>query len=111
MRQRLHSERGQAAVEFVAVLPFVMLAALVAWQFVLVGHIAWDAAGAAPGGGRAAVVGGRAGRGARRRAGGAVGVAGFAARRDAGRRRAGRIAGARERADPAGRLPMEDAAP
>ncbi|MEA2496579.1 MAG: hypothetical protein QOJ29_4490 [Thermoleophilaceae bacterium] len=50
-------EQGQAAVEFVAVLPFVMVAALVAWQLVLVGHVAWDAAGAARSGARAAVVG------------------------------------------------------
>jgi pilus assembly protein CpaE len=59
------NESGQAAVEFVAVLPFVMLAALVAWQFVLVGHVAWDAAGAARAGARAAVVGRDAGRAAR----------------------------------------------
>src|SRR3954454_21203145 len=57
MTQRLRDERGQAAVEFVAVLPFLMLAALVAWQFVLVGHVAWDVAGAARSGARAAVVG------------------------------------------------------
>jgi Flp pilus assembly protein TadG len=58
-------ERGQAAVEFVAVVPFVLLAALVAWQFVLVGHVAWDAAGAARSGARAAIVGADAGRAAR----------------------------------------------
>src|SRR3954468_2892485 len=57
MRRRLPDERGQAAVEFVAVLPFVVLAALVAWQLVLVGHVAWDAAGAARSGARAALVG------------------------------------------------------
>ena len=57
MRQRLRCERGQAAVEFVAVLPFVLLAGLVAWQFVLAGHVAWDAAGAARAGARAALVG------------------------------------------------------
>ena len=50
-------QSGQASVEFVAVLPFVLLAALVAWQLVLVGHVAWDAAGAARAGARAAVVG------------------------------------------------------
>ena len=55
--KRLRDEGGQAAVEFVAVLPFVMVAALVAWQLVLVGHVAWDAAGAARSGARAAVVG------------------------------------------------------
>jgi hypothetical protein len=57
MRRRLQSERGQAAVEFVVVLPFVLLAGLVAWQLVLVGHVAWDAAGAARSGARAALVG------------------------------------------------------
>jgi hypothetical protein len=57
MRQRLRCECGQAAVEFVAVLPFVLLAGLVAWQLVLVGHVAWDAAGAARSGARAALVG------------------------------------------------------
>src|SRR6059058_4482143 len=57
MRRLLEDERGQAAVEFVAVLPFLMLAALVAWQLVLVGHVAWDAAGAARSGARAALVG------------------------------------------------------
>src|SRR3954454_15768146 len=63
--KRLRGEDGQAAVEFVAVLPFVMLAALVAWQLVLVGHVAWSAAGAARSGARAAVVGRDAGRAAR----------------------------------------------
>jgi pilus assembly protein CpaE len=58
-------ERGQAAVEFVAVLPFLMVAALVAWQLVLVGHVAWDTAGAARSGARAAVVGRDAGAAAR----------------------------------------------
>jgi hypothetical protein len=47
------------------VLPFVFLAALVAWQFVLVGHVAWDAAGAARSGARAALVGRDAGVAAR----------------------------------------------
>src|SRR4051812_41314239 len=57
MRRRLRDEAGQAAVEFVAVLPFVVVAGLVAWQLVLVGHVAWDAAGAARSGARAALVG------------------------------------------------------
>src|SRR3954451_25034194 len=58
-------ESGQAAVEFVATVPFVLVAALVAWQLVLVGHVAWDAAGAARSGARAAVVGRDAGAAAR----------------------------------------------
>lgn len=55
--RRLREERGQAAVEFVATLPFIVLAALVAWQLVLFGHVAWDAAGAARSGARAKLVG------------------------------------------------------
>jgi Flp pilus assembly protein TadG len=57
MKRRLRDEHGQGSVEFVAVLPFVFVAALVAWQFVLVGHVAWGAAGAARAGARAALVG------------------------------------------------------
>lgn len=57
MRLRFRNESGQAAVEFVAVVPFVFVAALVAWQLVLVGHVAWDAAGAARSAARAEVVG------------------------------------------------------
>jgi pilus assembly protein CpaE len=63
--KRMRDERGQAAVEFVAVLPFVIVAALVAWQLVLVGHVAWSAAGAARSGARAALVGRDSGRAAR----------------------------------------------
>lgn len=55
--RRLRCQRGQATVEFVAVLPFLVLVGLVAWQLVLVGHVAWDAAAAARSGARAAVVG------------------------------------------------------
>src|SRR5256885_4597866 len=82
MKQRFRDEHGQASVEFVAVLPFVLLAALVAWQLVLVGHVAWSAAGAARSGARAALVGRDAARAARAavpgalRAGTRVGEAG-----------------------------------
>src|SRR3954471_21657154 len=65
MRRLIRDERGQAAVEFVAVVPFVLVAALVAWQLALVGHIAWSAAGAARSGARAALVGRDAPRAAR----------------------------------------------
>jgi hypothetical protein len=61
MKRRLRDEHGQGSVEFVAVLPFVFVAALVAWQFVLVGHVAWGAAGGARGGGGAARGGGGGG--------------------------------------------------
>ena len=63
--RRLGEERGQAAVEFVAVLPCLLLAALVAWQLVLVGHVAWSTAVAARSGARAAIVGRDASRAAR----------------------------------------------
>jgi pilus assembly protein CpaE len=65
MKRLSGEERGQAAVEFVAVVPFVLLAALVAWQLALVGHVAWTAAGAARSGARAAIVGRDAGSAAR----------------------------------------------
>jgi hypothetical protein len=57
----IRSERGQASVELVASVPFVLLAALVAWQLVLVGHVAWLTASAARSGARAALVGRDAG--------------------------------------------------
>jgi hypothetical protein len=41
------SELGQASVELVAAVPFVVLAGLVAWQLVLTGHTAWLCANAA----------------------------------------------------------------
>jgi hypothetical protein len=44
-------------VEAVAVVPAVMLAALVGWQLVLVGHTLWLCAGAARAAARADVVG------------------------------------------------------
>jgi hypothetical protein len=53
---RFRSERGQAAVELIGSLPFVVLAALLAWQLVLVGHVAWMTAGAARSGARAKLV-------------------------------------------------------
>ena len=65
MNRHWREEAGQAAVELVAVVPFVLIAGLVAWQLVLVGHVAWDAAGAARAGARAALVGRDAGRAAR----------------------------------------------
>ena len=40
-------ERGQASVELVAAVPFVILAFAVAWQLVLTGHTAWLCANAA----------------------------------------------------------------
>ena len=55
--KRALCESGQATVEFVGTLPLVLLAGLIAWQLVLVGHVAWDAAAAARSGARARLVG------------------------------------------------------
>jgi pilus assembly protein CpaE len=55
--QRTESERGQASVELLGVLPAVLLAALASWQIVLAGHTAWLAGNAARVAARAAVVG------------------------------------------------------
>ena len=55
--KRLRSERGQASVELVGTLPLVLLAGLIAWQLVLVGHVAWDTAAAARSAARARLVG------------------------------------------------------
>jgi hypothetical protein len=54
---RSQSESGQASVEAVAVVPAVLLAALIAWQLVLAGHTLWLCAGAARAAARADVVG------------------------------------------------------
>ena len=53
----MHGQRGQAAVELVAVLPLV--AALLAglWQAAMVGHTSWAASGAAEAAARAEALG------------------------------------------------------
>lgn len=56
----MRRERGQATVEFVAILPAVVLVCLIAWQVVLAGQTAWLAADAARVAARAAAVGGDA---------------------------------------------------
>jgi hypothetical protein len=53
----LRCQRGQASVEFVGVVPAVVLAALVAWQLALAGHAAWLCAATSRVGARAALVG------------------------------------------------------
>lgn len=55
-----HGEQGTASVELVAVLPFLLLAVLVAAQVALVGQALWSAGVAARAGARAALVGGNA---------------------------------------------------
>ena len=52
------SEQGQASVELVAALPFVLLIGAVIWQCALAGHTAWLTAHAARAGARAEVVDG-----------------------------------------------------
>jgi hypothetical protein len=51
------AQGGQASVELIAVVPFLLLAALVAWQLLLAGHSLWLAASAARVAARADVVG------------------------------------------------------
>lgn len=54
---RVREERGQASVELVGVLPFVLLAALVAWQLALAGHTLWMSGHAARVAARAEAIG------------------------------------------------------
>jgi hypothetical protein len=55
-----HGEEGTASVELVAVVPFLLLALLVAAQITLAGQALWSASVAARAGARAALVGGDA---------------------------------------------------
>jgi hypothetical protein len=59
-------EDGTASVELIAVVPFLLLAILVAAQIGLAGQALWSAGIAARAGARAALVGGDAGATARR---------------------------------------------
>jgi pilus assembly protein CpaE len=59
------SQSGQASVEMVAVVPFVLLVGLVLWQLVLAGHTLWMAGNAARVAARAEAVGSDAERAAR----------------------------------------------
>ncbi|MGN6557405.1 MAG: pilus assembly protein [Solirubrobacterales bacterium] len=52
-----HGEEGTASVELVAVVPFLLLAVLVAAQIALAGQALWSASVAARAGARAAAVG------------------------------------------------------
>jgi len=61
-----HRERGTASVELVAVVPFLLLAVLAAFQIALAGHSLWSASVAARAGARAALIGGEATAAARR---------------------------------------------
>lgn len=59
-------EEGTASVEFVATVPFLLLAILVAAQIAIAGQALWSAAVASRAGARAALVGRDAGLAARR---------------------------------------------
>lgn len=59
-------EGGTASVELIAVVPFLLLAVLVAAQIALAGQALWSASVAARAGARAALVGGDAAAAARR---------------------------------------------
>jgi Flp pilus assembly protein TadG len=61
-----HREDGTASVELIAVVPFLLLAILVAAQLGLAGQALWSAGVAARAGARAALVGGDATAAARR---------------------------------------------
>lgn len=61
-----HREEGTASVELIAVVPFLLLAVLVAAQLALAGQALWSAGVAARAGARAALVGGDAAAAARR---------------------------------------------
>ncbi len=62
----VHREDGTASVELIAVVPFLLLAVLVAAQIALAGQALWSAGVAARAGARAALVGGDAAVAARR---------------------------------------------
>ena len=61
-----HREDGTASVELIAVVPFLLLAILVAAQIALAGQALWSASVAARAGARAALIGGDASTAARR---------------------------------------------
>jgi hypothetical protein len=61
-----HREEGTASVELIAVVPFLLLAVLVAVQIALAGQALWSASVAARAGARAALVGDDATAAARR---------------------------------------------
>ena len=63
--QSLEGERGSASLELVGVLPFLLLAILVAAQLAVAGQALWSAGVAARAGARAALVGKDAGAAAR----------------------------------------------
>jgi hypothetical protein len=65
--QVVRAQRGQAAVELVAVLPVLVAAFAALWQLAMAGHAAWSAAAAAEAAARAVALGGDAAAAARGR--------------------------------------------
>jgi hypothetical protein len=65
-RSRGHGERGQASVELIGMLPFLVLAGLLVWQLLLVGYAMTSAENAARAASRADARGGDAARAAKR---------------------------------------------
>jgi hypothetical protein len=65
-RKPCHREDGTASVELIAVIPFLLLAVLVAAQIALAGQALWSASVAARAGARAALIGGDEAAAARR---------------------------------------------
>ena len=61
----MRAERGQASVELVAIVPFVLLVGAVLWQLAIAGHAAWLGANAARVAARARAIGGDEERAAR----------------------------------------------
>ena len=57
MRDPHRRERGQAAVEFVTLLPLVVVVLATAWQAVLAAHTVWSAHAAARAAARATAIG------------------------------------------------------
>ena len=62
----MRSHRGQASVEFVVLLPLLVVVGLGAWQVAVAGHVLWAGGAAARAAARAEAVGGDAAAAARR---------------------------------------------
>ncbi len=57
MRSPSDSERGQASVELVALLPLIVVVGMVGWQIVVAGQAVWLSAAAARSAARASAIG------------------------------------------------------
>jgi hypothetical protein len=70
VRVNLRSDRGQASVELLGMLPFLLLAAMCAWQLLLVGYAVTSAENAARAASRVEARGGDGAKAAKRVVGG-----------------------------------------